>query len=239
MNCLGWNCRGLGNPCTVRVLGDLIKDRRPDVLFLSETKSKANKIEGLRIKFGYSQCFSVDAMGQGGGLAVFLKAQVNCQVAGYSSNHVDIEFLEGGLIAWRLTCFYGFPEMSRRKNSWELIKRLAGISRVPWMIFGDFNDLLQKADKWGKIDHPQSLMDGFRSAIEDSALTELELCGGNYTWEKSQGKNEWVRERLDRAFGTTSWLAKFPLCKLSVYNTPRSDHDPIHVELVSTHVSKR
>lgn len=55
MNCLGWNYRGLGNPRTVRLLGDLLKDRKPDVLFLSETISTASKIEVLRIKFGFAQ----------------------------------------------------------------------------------------------------------------------------------------------------------------------------------------
>lgn len=30
MNTLSQNCRGVGNPRTVRVLGDLIKSRNPD-----------------------------------------------------------------------------------------------------------------------------------------------------------------------------------------------------------------
>ena len=45
MNYLSWNCRGLGNPHTVCALGDLIRSRKPDFLFLSETIFKTNKIE--------------------------------------------------------------------------------------------------------------------------------------------------------------------------------------------------
>lgn len=105
------------------------------------------------------------------------------------------------------------------------------------MIFGDFNDLLCNEDKWGRSDHSRSLMEGFRETLEDCDLTELELCGGKYTWEKCRGKREWVREKLDRAFSTSSWINK--LCKLSVHHTTRSDHDPIQLELVSTSISRR
>lgn len=71
MNVLSWNCRGHGNPRTVRALNDLIRDRRPEVLFLIETISEKRRIEELRIKLGFSNCFSVDRIGRSGGLAVF------------------------------------------------------------------------------------------------------------------------------------------------------------------------
>lgn len=80
MNLLGWNCRGLGNPRAVRVLGDLLKTQKPDFLFLSETISNASSIETLRIKFGFAQCFAVDRVGRSGGLAIFWKRHVACEV---------------------------------------------------------------------------------------------------------------------------------------------------------------
>ncbi|KAH9670971.1 reverse transcriptase domain-containing protein [Citrus sinensis] len=35
---------------------------------------------------------------------------------------------------WRLTGFYGFPESSRRRESWDLLRLLAGSSNLPWLI---------------------------------------------------------------------------------------------------------
>ena len=84
-------------------------------------------------------------------------------------------------------------------------------------MFGDFNDLLYSSDKKGKNEHPHRPMEGFRSAIEDSLLIELELKGGDFTWEKSRGTSRWVRERLDRCFANNDWWSKFPLCMLSVF----------------------
>lgn len=190
MNILSWNCRGLGNSRTVRVLGDLLRARRPDFLFLSETISFANKIEELRVKFGFFQCFSINRVGRSGGLAIFWKHNVSCEVSGYSQNHIDVVFNENNAASWRLSCFYGYPERSRRKNSWDFIRLLASISPLPWCILGDFNDLLYSADKMGVVPHPQNLMEGFRKAIDDCLLSELNLHGGKYTWERSQGMND-------------------------------------------------
>lgn len=130
MNCIGWKCRGLGNSRIVGVLHDLVKDRKPDVLFLSETISIANKIENLRVQLKFSQCFSVDRMGNSSGLAVFWKDHVRCQVTGFSRNHVDLEFVENSGTSWRLTGYYGYPERQNCKKSWDLIRHLAGISQI-------------------------------------------------------------------------------------------------------------
>lgn len=121
MNCLGWNCKGVGNPRTVRALNDLVRGHKPDVLFLSETISNADRIEKLRIKFGYGQCFSIDKVGRNGGLAVFWKSTVDCSITGYSQNHIDVVFNNNNVADWRLTCYYGFPERSRRKEAWDMI----------------------------------------------------------------------------------------------------------------------
>lgn len=82
-------------------------------------------------------------------------------------------------------------------------------SSLPWCIMGDFNDLLYDLDKWGDTPRPRWMLEGFRSAIEDSHLAELDLNSEKFTWEKSKGKPGWVKERLDRCFASQSWWGSF------------------------------
>ncbi|GLT62153.1 hypothetical protein SLA2020_348110 [Shorea laevis] len=56
MNLLSWNCRGLGNPQTVRNLRLLVEDKRPTVLFLMETKLQRIKMSLLRVKLKLIVC---------------------------------------------------------------------------------------------------------------------------------------------------------------------------------------
>lgn len=234
-----WNCRGLGIPRTVRALSDLLRDHKPIFLFLIETISYSNKIEELRVKFGFDHCFSVDRMGRSGGLAVWWKRAAHCQVDSFSSHHIDMLFMDNNTLSWRLSCYYGYPERTRRRESWNLIRRLTNISNVPWCIWGDFNDLMFASDKKGKVAHPQYLLDDFRNVVEECQLSEISLRGGKFTWERGRNTNDWVREKLDRGFSTESWLTKFPANNLRVIHTSVSDHEPIVLELLKTSVSKK
>lgn len=99
--------------------------------------------------------------------------------------------------------------------------------------------MLFASDKQGTHPHPQSLLNGFRLAIEDCGLSELSLNGGAFTWEKSKGSFNWVREKLDRAFANAQWWRKFPLCNLSVTHTIYSDHDRIILEPLAVTWSRK
>ncbi|XP_074352252.1 uncharacterized protein LOC141691411 [Apium graveolens] len=81
--------------------------------------------------------------------------------------------------------------------------------------------------------------ESFKSTIEDCSLVEAGLKGGEFTWEKSKGTPNWVRERLDRAFATNSWWHIFPLCSLTIFHATISDHDPIKLELFNVAVFKK
>jgi ribonuclease HI len=50
---LSWNCRGLGNPRAVRDLCQMAKEKRPEVVFLMETRCRNTKIERIRVDEGY------------------------------------------------------------------------------------------------------------------------------------------------------------------------------------------
>lgn len=69
MSCLFWNCQGLGTTLTIPILGDLIREKRPDVLFLCETKGTAHDIASLKRKWNLHG-IAVDRVGQAGGLAL-------------------------------------------------------------------------------------------------------------------------------------------------------------------------
>lgn len=49
MSCLSWNCRRLGVPLTVQVLGDMIRLLNPGLVFLCETRCFASYVDSLKI----------------------------------------------------------------------------------------------------------------------------------------------------------------------------------------------
>lgn len=67
MSLLALNCRGLANPRAVRFLKEINKQYMPNIIFLSETLVKRNKIERVCKALGFGECFAVDAQGHGVG----------------------------------------------------------------------------------------------------------------------------------------------------------------------------
>ncbi|XP_074343060.1 uncharacterized protein LOC141680854 [Apium graveolens] len=103
----------------------------------------------------------VDCVGRSGGVALLWKNNVKLCVTNHDRNFIDVEIMNANMTKWRLTGFYGFPERARRRESWNLLKWLANKSDLPWVVIGDFNDMISINDKKGRHDHPQALLDGF------------------------------------------------------------------------------
>ncbi|MCI22403.1 endonuclease/exonuclease/phosphatase family protein, partial [Trifolium medium] len=196
-------------PSAIPNLRNIAQGHRPDVLFLSETLSKAQKLESIRVMLKYDSCLSIDVEGRSGGLAVMWKDNVKCKVMNYSRNFINLIIEDGEKGDWRLTCYYGYPERGRRKQAWDLLRELRGMSPLPWCVIGDFNDLLSQEDKRGLHPHPNWLCAGFQSAVNDCDLTDIKLEGYPYTWIKSRGTNHVIEERLDRALVSSEWLEHF------------------------------
>ncbi|MCH80000.1 hypothetical protein A2U01_0000762, partial [Trifolium medium] len=227
MKILSWNCRGLSTPSAIPNLRNIAHGHQPDILFFSETLSKAQVMERVRVNLNFNSCLSVDVEGRSGGLSVMWKDTIKCRVLNYSRNFINLVVEEREEGEWRLTCYYGYPERGRRRQAWELLRELRDMSESPWCIIGDFNDLLSQEDKRGNHPHPNWLCNGFRNAVSDCDLTDIHLEGYPYTWVKSRGTTSVIEERLDRAMANSAWLMKYPNVRLLNLLTSHSDHSPI------------
>ena len=66
MRLLAWNCRGIGRDSKVRALKELIRASNLDLVFLSETKIQAPRINRIKTRLNFSDCFYVEANGRAG-----------------------------------------------------------------------------------------------------------------------------------------------------------------------------
>ncbi|XP_059429161.1 uncharacterized protein LOC132162970 [Corylus avellana] len=166
MKLISRNCRGHGNPWIVRDLCQMVKDKRPSILFLMETKSRQQKMEGLRVKFEFDGVFMVDLVGKSGGLALLWKDSDRLEIQNYTRRHINaVVKLPGRNISWKLTCFYGHPDASKRYESWVLLKHLQSFILEAWLCIGDFNEVVEQAEKVGGNIRRESQMAQFRQGL--------------------------------------------------------------------------
>lgn len=66
----------------------------------------------------------VDGDGRKGGLALLRKEDLDVVIQSHSLHHVNSIVKSGGDVSIRFTGFYGFPELSLRSNSWDIIRNI-------------------------------------------------------------------------------------------------------------------
>lgn len=150
MKILSWNVCGLRQPRTIRRLKNKVRHLQPKIWFLLETKVNAIRMASIRKQCGFHNGIEVDAVGSKGGLLLGWKQDCDVQLYRYSQSHIDVKIMEesDGKI-WRLTKFYGSPEEPRKKESWNLLRHLRTSNSHPWLVVGDFNEILFSFEKKG------------------------------------------------------------------------------------------
>ena len=224
MKTISLNCRGLGNPETVLELHNLVKHEVPQIVFLMETCLPIRKLEFTRVKLGMKGCFGVDRERFGGGLALLWDDSVDIQIQSFSKHHIDCWVDNHTGESWRFTGFYGDPDTACHHHSWELLRRLEGMSNRKWLVMGDFNEITSSDEKQGKLFRCPRQMAAFREVLNDCSLTNLGFHGYEFTWTNNRNQGECVDERLDRGVATTQWMDLFPGATIQHFVFAFSDH---------------
>ena len=184
MRTLCWNCRGIGDPVTVRELRELIQECAPSVVCIVETQLLKQRVEGLTSMLGFEGGFAVASSGRSGGLAVFWRHGLNFRVKNFSRYHIDAWVAEPGKEDWRLTCYYGEANRSLRQNTWNTMTRLRGESTLSWLCIGDFNEILRREEQIGPNEWDEAQMAGFREAVDVCGLADIGYIGLDWMFEK-------------------------------------------------------
>ncbi|XP_075670458.1 uncharacterized protein LOC142640275 [Castanea sativa] len=185
-----------------------------------ETKSDIDWMKMVKEHCGFKDGFSYPSEGASGGLALFWDSDIQVQMMSSSVFYIDAP-VEGGskFGRWRLTTFYGNPNTSLKANSWHLLQSLSTVSDLPWVVIGDFNEIMNAKEKEGGASQPPQQMAQFNSAIDFRRLKELEFVGPLFTLIYQRGDNYQIKEQLDRALVTLDWSLLFPMARDS-----RCDH---------------
>ncbi|KAL8147586.1 hypothetical protein AgCh_005052 [Apium graveolens] len=87
------------------------------------------------------------------------------------------------------------------------MRNLAEQSSLPWVILGDFNDILRDSEKKGRHKQPRRMINGFKEAIFDCGISDLPLEDHSalffqvQVWRhvtrraRFRFENSWLRER--------------------------------------------
>jgi exonuclease III len=232
MNLLGLNCRGLGLDAAVGELRDLIRSHNPEVVFLCETKQRKKLMERLQWSLGFRHGVNVDGKGKRGGLAMWWRDGIDVAVRPWCQYYIDAE-IKTEVGSWRVTGIYGEPRAELRDKTWEVIRYLCSQDDLPWVCFGDFNEILKQEEQLGMNSRSESQMVKFRDCLTDCRLADLGFSGYPFTWDNRREGSANVQARLDRAVANSDFLQHFPSTAVQHIVTEESDHMALILKVMS------
>ncbi|KAK9912299.1 hypothetical protein M0R45_036169 [Rubus argutus] len=228
---LSWNCHGLGRTMTKTALKELIFKYHPNIVFLSETRLKNDKVSEIRRKCNFPFGITVKPVKTGGGLALWWDHSVVVQVLSKSKNLIDtiIKFKAYGSHI-RISWFYGPPKKEFKTAFWNSITNLAGSIDLPWLCAGDFNEHLWPYEKEGGKPWDPGKHRFLREFMDTNDLIDVPFKGQRFTWSNNWPGDGLIMIRLDRGVVNTQWLERWP--SMCVLHSPMigSDHCPLIFE---------
>ncbi|KAK8346444.1 hypothetical protein V6Z12_A07G216000 [Gossypium hirsutum] len=99
-----------------------------------------------------------------------------------------------------------------------------------WIIGGDFNALLDEAEKeWGRR-KATVFMEDFRSIVDELLMVDLKTDNGWFTWVNNREGTARVKERLDRFLMFANAVNSFSFLETRVIRQSSYDHDAISLD---------
>ncbi|TYH19515.1 hypothetical protein ES288_A05G358100v1 [Gossypium darwinii] len=190
MSIICWDCRGVGNPATVRDLKQLLIANDPNIIFFCETKINANKFDSIRRKCRMEGCLAVKVEGKSGGLVMMWKDSKMVEIQTYCSNHIN--------------------SLIHVENDSPMLRRVGKSVKEKWIIWGDFNAILDETKKEGARRKSTVLMEDFHLVADELSMVDLKMDNGWFTWVNNREGIARVKEILDRFLMSTNDVNSFP-----------------------------
>lgn len=124
---------------------------------------------------------------------------------------------------WLFTAIYASNVYTDRCLLWNNLKCILDTYKGPWLIGGNFNEILHATEKFGGNMLCISRSNNFLNCINYCGLSDLGFKGSKYTWTNKRSKGHTILERLDLLFANYDWIHLFP--NAIVTNLPRTHSD--------------
>lgn len=191
MKIISWNIRGLSSAVKKRYVNSLLKERKPDILLIQETKMELT--EDFQVKnLWYDtelEYAVVNAEGLSGGIITIwsLNALAVEEVIS-TKNFLLIRGVFKGNFPCILVNIYAPNNYVERRAVWGELVSLKERFLVPWCIGGDFNEIKGIGERLGCTRSDRGMRE-FQNFISEMEIRDIPMIGRKFTWSNFQESN--------------------------------------------------
>ncbi|GLT80975.1 hypothetical protein SLA2020_523840 [Shorea laevis] len=214
MKIISWNCHGALKAGFRKSVMDLKRIHNLAMLLILETKISGQNAQEVADSLGFPKSCIVNSDGLAGGLwLLWDDSRLSVDVLSTSNQaiHAVIQVSNNPSLPfnWFFSSIYGRPQFEIRNILWQELSAMASVIQGPWMIIGDFNDVVDQSEKFGGNQIFQTRVRAYLDCMNNCNMVDLGFIGNRFTWVNMRFSNQLIRERLDRVWvGTNLTTAK-------------------------------
>eukprot|EP00253_Pinus_taeda_P010679 PITA_10679 len=234
MKLISWNIRGLNGLRKGRILKNMLKQEKPSILFLQETKCNSTILERIATKaWPGGLVTAVDSQGASRGLAILWDAHIiqlnNIQD---NKNFIQATFHLSSTNAHGLLTNVYFPQDTVQKS--QLLNTLSELNSdrpFPlWISGGDYNMITSKEEKKGSRSNTNNEDSLLKDFINSNWLMDIPTSNGIFTWTNKRAGVQQIASRLDRFLISDNATHIGGEFTASILPFSGSDHWPIELQ---------
>lgn len=233
-----WNIRGFHKPLKQRSVRSLLGAHKIDIFGILESKFDKKDLDSLmRIRFpGMQVINNFDSNSRGRILVIWNPASVDLEVMSMESQcvHVRVTCLRTAKV-FCASFIYGLNKIVQRRMLWDNLKQVGSTIKDPWVLMGDFNNVLSQEDKKGGLEVKNYETREFLDCVGQLDLTDMRSIGCFFTWMSNA-----VCCKLDRVMINPEWMnASYEGVAEFLAPGCVSDHTLSVVSLLETRFAKK
>ena len=199
-----------------------INAHSPSIVIVTETRVGGERAKEITSRLPFDGALHADTVGYSGGIWVLWNSdevEVTQLAKTEQEIHVEVKVRPSNL-SWVLSSIYASPRLEERKLLWKNLSSVALLHRLPWLMMGDFNELLSCNDKLGGNPLNPRRVQMFKDCLDSCGMVDLGFHGPKFTWVNKREVGHFIQERLDRGFANIDWRDLYP--KATVHHLART-----------------
>ena len=218
-----WNIRGAMNKDGRRHVCELIYRFNPTFFIVMETHSLFSQSKKFWNELGFFEVGISEANGHSGGIWILsMDPTFQCDILDVCSQMVTVK-VKYGFREWVCSAVYASLIPLIRGEFWDYVKRLSDDIALPWLLLGDFNEVLLASEvRGGSFCANRARI--FSQMLEHCGLLDLGSIGNKFSWTRRVHGGVLVSKRLDRALANCDWRSSFPEAFVETLSRLHSDH---------------
>jgi len=220
-----WNIRGIGSRTKKDMIKSLITQERIDIMGLVESKHNDISAQDMYSCWGNQDIdwLNVPAEEGGSGGMILAWTKESFTLVEHKSMQHWIS-AKGILMQDNFGCHiclvYAPNDRHKRLEVWNQLRELQQTSSEPWILMGDFNEVVQPQERRGATLSTPSMRE-LAQFIQDDQMIDMEI-NIKFTWMRNNAAS-----RLDRMLISAEFMDKFPGSHAYCKERVLSDHYPI------------